>query len=75
MHDPVENMKVRVRCPECDSIFHERAHRIVHGDRVSCPRCRHTMHFRGIDHHHQHEDAAHFIRHIEERTCRPHFGR
>ncbi len=74
MHDPVENMKVRVRCPECRSIFRERVHRIVHGYLIFCPSCRHEMRFRGISHHHLHEDVAHFIRHVEERTCRPHFG-
>jgi len=74
MHDPVENLKVRVRCPECRDIFHERVHRVVHGDRVTCPCCHHEMHFHGIDHHHMHEDVAHFIRHVEARTCRIGFG-
>jgi len=70
MLDQIENMKVRVRCPECRDIFHERAHRVVHGDRVTCPCCHNEMHFHGIDHHHRFENAAHFIRHVEERTCR-----
>ena len=74
MNDPVENMKVRVRCTECRTVFRERVHRVVHGDRVTCPLCKHHMHFHGIDHHHAHEDVAHFIHHVEERTCRMRFG-
>ncbi|HZP77444.1 MAG TPA: hypothetical protein VFB45_14975 [Pseudolabrys sp.] len=70
MSDPVENLKVRVRCPECRTVFRERVHRVVHGDTVTCPICHHHMHFRGIDHHHMHENVAHFIHHVEERTCR-----
>jgi hydrogenase maturation factor HypF (carbamoyltransferase family) len=73
MHDPVANMKVRVRCSECRTTFRERVQRVVHGERVVCPCCKNEMHFHGIDHHHTHEDAEHFIRHVEARTCRPHF--
>jgi hydrogenase maturation factor HypF (carbamoyltransferase family) len=73
MHDPVDNIKVRVRCPECRTTFHERVGRIVHGDRVHCPCCRNDMSFGHIDHHHLHEDTASFIRHVESRTCHPHF--
>jgi hydrogenase maturation factor HypF (carbamoyltransferase family) len=73
MHDPVENIKVRVRCSECRTTFHERVGRIVHGDPVRCPCCGDDMTFRGIDHHHLHEDTASFIRHVESRTCHPHF--
>lgn len=69
MYDPVDDMKVRVRCPECRFVFRERVRRIVHGDRVVCPRCQETMHFSGIDHHHANEDIARFIHRVEERTC------
>lgn len=71
MTDPVELLKVRVRCPECHSIFHERAKRVIRGDRVVCPCCHEEMRFHGIGHHHAHESVAHFIHHVEERTCHP----
>lgn len=73
MHDPVDDMKVRVRCGDCRTTFHERVRRVVHGDRVVCPRCHEEMRFSGIDHHHAGEDIARFIHRIEERTCRAHF--
>jgi Zn finger protein HypA/HybF involved in hydrogenase expression len=69
----VANVKVRVRCGECRTTFHERLNRVIRGDRVTCPTCRNEMHFRGISHIHQHEDIAAYIRHVEERTHRPHF--
>lgn len=73
MYDIADDIKVQVRCPECRTMFHERVKRIVHGDRVTCPCCKTTMHFHGIDHHHAHEDLASFIRHVEARTRHPHY--
>ena len=79
MHNPheheVENLKVRVRCPECRTTFHERLNRVIHGDRVNCPTCHNEMHFHGIGHIHEHETVADFIHHVEERTSHPHFSR
>ena len=75
MHDPVDDLKVRVRCPECRVTFHERIRRVVHGDRVICPGCHNEMRFHGIGHHHDHEDIARYVHHVEERTCHPHFSR
>jgi hydrogenase maturation factor HypF (carbamoyltransferase family) len=69
----VANAKVRVRCGECRTTFHERLSRIIRAERVHCPTCRNEMRFRGIDHIHQHEDIAAYIRHVEARTNRPHF--
>jgi hydrogenase maturation factor HypF (carbamoyltransferase family) len=71
MSAAAENLKVRVRCPECRTTFRERAQRVVHSDRIVCPRCHHEMRFHGIDHHRPNEDIAHFIRHVEARTCHP----
>jgi hypothetical protein len=73
MHDPVDDIKVRVRCPECRTTFRERIQRLVHGDRVRCPCCEEELRFHGIGHHHQHENIAAYIRHVESRTCRPHY--
>jgi hydrogenase maturation factor HypF (carbamoyltransferase family) len=70
----VENMKVRVRCPECRTTFHERIQRIVHGDRVVCPTCHEEMQFHGIGHIHEHDTVADQIHHVEEHTCHPHFS-
>ena len=46
----VENARVRVRCLQCRTTFHERLNRIIHGDRVTCPSWRNEMHFHGIGH-------------------------
>jgi Zn-finger nucleic acid-binding protein len=75
MSDVAENLKVRVRCPECRTTFRERAHRVVHSDRIVCPRCDYVWRFRGVDHHHADEDVSSFIHHVEERTCHPHYVR
>lgn len=69
----VENHKVRVRCPECRRTFHERLHRVVHGDRVVCPTCYNELRFHGIGHIHEHDSVASYIAHVEERTSHPHF--
>ncbi len=69
----VENMQVRVRCPDCRITFHERLHRVVHGDAVTCPACREHLHFTGIGHIHDHDTVADYIHHVEERTAHPHF--
>ena len=69
----VENARVRVRCPECRTTFHERLNRIIHGDRVTCPSCRNEMHFHGIGHIHEHDSVADYIHHVEQHTSRPHF--
>lgn len=74
MHDAVDDIKVRVRCPDCRSVFHERIGRIVHGDRLTCPCCHEEMRFHGIGHHHVQDDAERYVRHVEERTCHPHFA-
>ena len=71
-HD-VENLRVRIRCPECRTNFHERLHRVVHGDDVRCPTCHEEMRFHGICHMHDHDTIADYIHHVEEHTCRPHF--
>jgi len=71
-HD-VENLRVRIRCPECRTNFHERLHRVVHGDDVRCPTCHEEMRFHGIGHMHDHDTIADYIHHVEEQTCRPHF--
>ena len=71
-HD-VENVRVRIRCPECRTNFHERLHRVVHGDDVRCPTCHEEMRFHGIGHMHDHDTIADYIHHVEEHTCRPHF--
>jgi len=71
-HD-VENLRVRIRCPECRTNFHERLHRVVHGDDVRCPTCHEEMRFHGIGHMHDHDTIADYIHHVEEHTCRPHF--
>lgn len=73
MHDPVDDIKVRVRCPECRTTFRERIQRVVHGDRVHCPCCSNDMRFTGIGHHHAHENVAAYVHHVEARTCHPHF--
>lgn len=73
MHDPVDDLKARVRCPECRTTFRERIQRIVHGDRVRCPSCGNEMRFHGIGHHHAQEDIARYVHHVEERTCHPHY--
>lgn len=71
----IANAKVRVRCGECRTTFHERLNRVIHGDRVVCPTCHNEMRFRGIGHIHEHQDMAAYIRHVEERTSHPHFSR
>jgi ssDNA-binding Zn-finger/Zn-ribbon topoisomerase 1 len=70
----IEHTKVRVRCPECRTIFHERLNRVVRGDSVRCPTCHEEMHFHGIDHIHEHDSVASYIHHVEEHTCHPHFS-
>ena len=64
----VENIRVRVRCPECRTTFHERLQRVVHGDRVSCPACHEEMYFHGIGHIGEHDSVAAYIHHVEEHT-------
>jgi len=70
----VENLRVRVRCPECRRHFHERVHRVISGERVSCPSCHDDMHFHGIGHIHENESVEAFIHRVEERTNHPHFS-
>jgi len=70
----VENVRVRVRCPECRTTFHERISRLAHGDRVVCPTCRNELRFHGIGHIHDHESVADYIHHVEECTAHPHFS-
>ena len=70
----VENARVRVRCPECRTTFHERLQRVIHGDRVSCPTCHEEMHFHGIGHISEHDSVAAYIHQVEEHTNRPHFS-
>ena len=70
----LESAKVRVRCPECRTTFHERLNRVIHGDRVSCPTCHEDMHFHGIGHIHDHDSIEAYIHHVEEHTNRPHFS-
>jgi hypothetical protein len=53
--------------------FHERANRVIHGDGVTCPSCHEKLHFHSIGHIHEHDSVADYIRHVEERTSRPHF--
>jgi hydrogenase maturation factor HypF (carbamoyltransferase family) len=71
----VENARVRVRCPECRSHFHERVQRIAFGERVVCPSCRCEMRFYGVGHMHEHESVAAYLHHVEERTNHPHYSR
>jgi len=70
----VENMRVRIRCGECRTTFHERLNRVIHGDRVRCPTCHEEMHFHGIGHIHGHDSVEAYIHHVEEHTCHPHFS-
>jgi ribosomal protein S27E len=70
----VENMQVRVRCPECRTHFHERVHRVASGERVRCPSCGNEMRFHEIGHIHEHDSVEAYIHHVEERTCHPHFS-
>jgi len=70
----IEGRKVRVRCGECRTTFHERLNRIEHGDRVRCPTCHNEMRFHNIGHIHEHESVEAFIRHVEQRTAHPHFS-
>ncbi len=70
----VENLRVRVRCPDCRTHFHERVHRVAAGERVVCPSCRNEMRFHGIGHIHEHESVEAYIHHVEEHTSRPHFS-
>jgi hydrogenase maturation factor HypF (carbamoyltransferase family) len=70
----LENAKVRVRCPECRTTFHERLNRVIHGDRVNCPTCHEAMHFHGIGHIHAQDSVEAYIHHVEEHTCHPHFS-
>jgi len=69
----VANLRVRIRCPECRTNFHERLNRVIHGDDVRCPTCHETMSFSGIGHMHDHDTIADYVHHVEEHTCRPHF--
>ena len=71
-HD-IENRKVRVRCPDCRTTFHERLNRVIHGDRVVCPSCRNEMRFHGIGQIHEHDSIDDYIHHVEEHTSHPHF--
>ncbi len=75
MHDAVENLKAKVRCPECRTHFRERIHRIILGERVSCPFCRNDLRFHCIDHIRPGEDAAAYVRRVERETDHPHFVR
>lgn len=75
MTDTIDNLKVRVRCPDCRTTFRERIQRVVHVDRVTCPCCHNEMRFHGIGHMHAHDDPARYVHHVEERTCHPHFSR
>jgi hydrogenase maturation factor HypF (carbamoyltransferase family) len=70
----LEAYKVRVRCGECRTTFHERLNRIMHGDRVRCPTCSNEMRFHNIGHIHEHESVEAFIHHVEQRTAHPHFS-
>lgn len=69
----IENVRIRIRCPDCRTTFHERLSRVVHGDRVRCPTCHEGLRFTGIGHMRDHETVADFIHHVEERTAHPHF--
>jgi hydrogenase maturation factor HypF (carbamoyltransferase family) len=73
MHPHVEHLKARVRCPECRTHFHERVHRILHGDRVSCPSCHGELRFHHLPHWHEGEDETSYLRRVEERTAHPHY--
>ncbi|ALK07834.1 hypothetical protein [Blastochloris viridis] len=72
MQDPVDNMKARVRCPECRSIFRARIHRLVFAEPVACPVCRTQLRFH-VSRHSESEDVEHYIRYVEQRTRHPHF--
>jgi Zn finger protein HypA/HybF involved in hydrogenase expression len=72
-HD-VENVRVRIRCSDCRTTFHERLNRVIHGDRVTCPTCHEDMYFHGIGHIRDHDSIEAYVRHVEEYTCRPHFS-
>lgn len=70
-----ENIRVRVRCGDCRTTFHERLQRVVHGDRVRCPTCGTELRFHGIGSMHDYETIQDYVHHVEERTARPHFTR
>ncbi len=70
-----ENIRVRVRCGDCRTTFHERLHRVVHGDRVRCPTCGTELRFHGIGSMHDYETIQDYVHHVEERTAHPHFVR
>jgi hypothetical protein len=68
----VENIRVRVRCGECRTTFHERLNRVIHGDRVTT--CHDEMHFHCIGHIHDHDSVEAYVHHVEEHTRHPHFS-
>ncbi|BBF94666.1 hypothetical protein [Blastochloris tepida] len=72
MHDPIDNLMVRVRCPECRNHFRARVHRLLFAARVACPLC-HTEMFFHVSRHGENEDVEHYIRYVEGRTRHPHF--
>jgi len=73
MHHAVENLKARVRCPECRTHFRERILRIIRAERLVCPFCRNELQFHCIDHIREHEDPAAYVRRVERETDHPHF--
>jgi endogenous inhibitor of DNA gyrase (YacG/DUF329 family) len=73
VHPRVEHLKARVRCPECRTHFHERVHRIVRGDTVTCPSCQNDMRFRHMPHWHDGEDEMAYLHRVEGRTAHPHY--
>ena len=72
MNDPVENMKARVRCPECRNTFRARIRRLMYAEPVSCPVCKTELRFH-VARHSDTEDVQHYIKYVEERTHHPHF--
>lgn len=70
-----ENLKVRVRCPDCRITFHERLNRVVHGDRVRCPTCGNELRYNGVGHMRDGETIADYVHHVEEHTAHPHYTR
>ena len=72
MHDPFDDLRVRVRCPECRITYRVRVQRLLFAAPIKCPVC-HTETSFFVARHGAAEDARHYIRYVEGRTRHPHF--
>ena len=72
MHDPFDDLMVRVRCPECRINFRVRVQRLLFAAPVKCSVC-HTETSFFVSRHGASEETAHYVRYVEGRTRHPHF--